>query len=53
MAILKHIEATNCKDQVFLLDEWAANLDVVNRELLNLVVEKIAQNNLVYEVRHG
>lgn len=53
MAILKQLESSNQKDQVFLLDEWDANLDVVNREALDLVVQKIAESNLVYEVRHG
>jgi hypothetical protein len=53
IAILKSIDAGNHKGKVFLLDEWDANLDVENRELLNQVVQKIAKNNLVYEVRHG
>lgn len=53
MAILKNIETSGCKDQVFLLDEWDANLDANNREALELVVQKIAENNSVFEVRHA
>lgn len=53
MAILNHVDEAKYENLVFLLDEWDANLDVENRALLHAVVDRIAQNNLVYEVRHG
>ncbi|MBC7420068.1 MAG: hypothetical protein H7328_05005 [Bdellovibrio sp.] len=53
MAILKHIEAENSKDRVFLFDEWDANLDNINREIFSAVIQNIAKTNLVYEVRHN
>ncbi|WP_413287560.1 ABC transporter ATP-binding protein [Bdellovibrio sp. HCB337] len=53
MAVLKELEEAGLQQQVVLLDEWDANLDTANRELLSQVVEKLSQANQVYEIRHG
>ncbi|WP_304552616.1 hypothetical protein [Pseudomonas citrulli] len=37
---------------IFLLDEWDANLDKFNREDLNAEIERIAAGKIVIEVRH-
>jgi ABC-type transport system involved in cytochrome bd biosynthesis fused ATPase/permease subunit len=37
---------------ILLLDEWDANLDQANREILNAKIDQLAKRNLVIEVRH-
>lgn len=37
---------------VFLLDEWDANLDKLNRDILSAEIDRIAAQKIVIEVRH-
>lgn len=37
---------------ILLLDEWDANLDAENREKLTLLIDELAKNKCVIEVRH-
>lgn len=45
--ILENVDAN-----VLLLDEWDANLDRHNRELLSQLIDRIAEKKCVIEVRH-
>lgn len=38
---------------IFLLDEWDANLDGFNRNLLSAEIDRVAAQKIVIEVRHG
>lgn len=40
-------------EQVILLDEWDANLDVSNKRVLDALIEGVSSKHLVVEVRHG
>jgi ABC-type transport system involved in cytochrome bd biosynthesis fused ATPase/permease subunit len=42
----------NTHAEVYLLDEWDANLDAKNRSQAESLVEKIAANALVIEISH-
>jgi ABC-type bacteriocin/lantibiotic exporter with double-glycine peptidase domain len=37
---------------IFLLDEWDANLDKLNRNILSAEIDKVATQKVVIEVRH-
>ncbi|MDG0816735.1 hypothetical protein [Bdellovibrio svalbardensis] len=51
--ILKHLEfVANNPTPVLLLDEWDANLDNTNKELINERIDQLARQSLVLEVRH-
>lgn len=51
--ILKHLTfIENNPVPVILLDEWDANLDQQNREILDRKIEAISKYSLVLEVRH-
>lgn len=51
--LLKTISViTHNKNHIILLDEWDANLSMDNRNRINTVINDLAQNNLVIEVRH-
>lgn len=51
--LLKTVSAiTHSKDHIILLDEWDANLSMDNKIRINTVINDLAQNNLVIEVRH-
>lgn len=45
--ILEKVQA-----DVLLLDEWDANLDKENEELLSLLIDKLAEKKCIIEVRH-
>jgi ABC-type bacteriocin/lantibiotic exporter with double-glycine peptidase domain len=49
--VLREIaERTDCR--VYLLDEWDANLDAVNRARAQAIVDNLAQRSLVVEISH-
>ena len=50
---LRKIFSLKEKPKVLLLDEWDGNLDQGNKNQLDELIEKIAQEILVVEVRHG
>lgn len=39
--------------EIFLLDEWDANLDTLNRHILNAQIDNISAEKVVIEVRHS
>ncbi|MEK2687548.1 ATP-binding cassette domain-containing protein [Bdellovibrio sp. GT3] len=47
---LKHIAQMN--EKIILLDEWDANLDEENIEKINTLINEIAKEKVVVEVRH-
>lgn len=39
-------------EQIFLLDEWDANLDEHNMQRISDRIDRLAENNIIIEVRH-
>lgn len=51
--LLAHIEVlANAKEDIILLDEWDANLDAENLQIVNTRINEIAQTKTIIEVRH-
>ncbi|UYL09010.1 ABC transporter ATP-binding protein [Bdellovibrio sp. SKB1291214] len=51
--LLAHIEAlASAKEEIILLDEWDANLDAENLQIVNTRINQIAKTKTIVEVRH-
>lgn len=50
---LKQIDFIFSQDtDIFLLDEWDANLDTAHTQKISTIIDKLACNKCVIEVRH-
>ena len=52
--LIKQIEEIRQEDQsrILMLDEWDANLDSINTQLIDTYLDKIAKTRLVIDIRH-
>lgn len=51
--LLRHLEyLSQGTDQILLLDEWDANLDVINIRKTEMLLNRLAKQKVILEVRH-